>query len=82
MFKKLDKMLERFDKLNELVSDSEVISRIDEWRGYTKELAEITETVEKYSEYKKVLGESNEIKEMLPLETDAEMKALMEDELY
>ncbi len=82
MFKKLDKMLERFDKLNELVSDSEVISRIDEWRAYTKELADITETVEKYTEYKKVVSEEQEIKDMLPLETDSEMKALLEEELY
>lgn len=81
MFKKLDKMLERFDKLNQLVSDNEVISRIDEWRTYTKELAEITETVEKYSEYKKVLSEEEEIKQMLPSEKDPEMKELMEEEL-
>ncbi len=81
MFKKLDKMLERYDKLNELVGDSEVISRIDEWKSYTKELAEISDTVEKYSEYKKVLKEQEEVKEMLPLETDAEMKALMKEEL-
>lgn len=81
MFKKLDKMLERFDKLNELVGDSEVISRMDEWRAYTKELSEITETVEKYSEYKKVVHEQQELKELIPLETDAEMKALMEEEV-
>ncbi len=81
MFKKLDKMLERYDKLNELVGDSEVISRIDEWKSYTKELAEISETVEKYSEYKKVLKEQEEVKEMLPLETDPEMKSLMKDEI-
>lgn len=82
MFKKLDKMLERFDKLNELVGDSEVIARIDEWKAYTKELAEITETVEKYTEYKKVLKEEQDVKEMLPLESDPEMKALMEEEVY
>lgn len=81
MFKKLDKMLERYDKLNELVSDSEVISHIDEWKSYTKELSEITETVEKYTEYKKVLKEQEDVKEMLPLETDAEMRALMKEEL-
>ena len=73
MFKKLDKMLERFDKLNELVGDSEVISRIEEWKSYTKELAEITETVEKYTEYKKVVKDQADLKEMLTLETDAEM---------
>ncbi|MBO7344429.1 MAG: peptide chain release factor 1 [Clostridia bacterium] len=81
MFKKLDKMLERFDKLNELVGDSEVISRIDEWRSYTKELSEITETVEKYTEYKKVVAEEQELRELIPLESDAEMKALMKEEV-
>ena len=82
MFKKLDKMLERFDKLNQLVSVAEVISRIVDWKAYTKELAEITETVEKYTEYKKVIKEEQDIKEMLPLESDPEMKALMEEELF
>lgn len=82
MFKKLDKMLERFDKLNELVSDSEVISRIDEWRAYTKELSEITETVEKYTEYKKVVQEQQDLKELIPMEKDADMKALMEEEVF
>ena len=82
MFKKLDKMLERFDKLNELVGDSEVISRIDEWRAYTKELSEMTETVEKYTEYKKVVKEQQDLKELIPMESDAEMKALMEEEVF
>ena len=57
MFKKLDKMVERFEKLNELVSDPEVIARMDEWKAYTKELADMTETVEKYLEYKKITAE-------------------------
>ena len=57
MFKKLDKIIERFDKLNELVSDADVIVRMDEWKAYTKELADITETAEKYSEYKKIISE-------------------------
>ncbi len=81
MFKKLEKMVERFDKLNQLVSDSEVISRIDEWKGYTKELADITDTVEKYLEYKKILKESDDLKELISLETDSEMKALMQEEI-
>ena len=82
MFKKLDKMLERFDKLNELVSDSEVIAKIDEWKAYTKELAEITETVDKYQEYKKAVNEQEELKELIALESDREMKTLMQDEVF
>lgn len=80
MYKKLDKMLERYDKLNELVSDANVIAKIDEWKAYTKELADMTETVEKYLEYKKVLQEKQDIEESIPLETDAEMKALLHEE--
>ena len=48
MIKKLEKILERYYKLNELVSDADVISRMDEWKKYTKELADISETAEKY----------------------------------
>ena len=81
MFKKLDKMLERFDKLNELVSDADVIARIEEWKKYTKELADITETVEKYQEYKKILKEQEDLKVELPKESDPEMRELMEEEL-
>ena len=80
MFKKLDKMLERYAKLNELVSDSEVIAKMDEWRAYTKELSDMQETVEKYSEYKKISDEQAQIKEMLAIETDSDMKELMEAE--
>lgn len=81
MFKKLDKMLVRYDKLNEMVSDAEVIAKIDEWKACTKELADMTETVEKYLEYKKVVKEQEELKEMIPLESDPEMKAMMEEEV-
>ena len=81
MFKKLDKMLEKFDKLNQLVSDASVIAKMDEWTAYSKELSEITETVEKYTEYKKVKKEIDDLNESISKETDAEMKSFMEDEL-
>ena len=81
MFKKLDKMLERYEKLNQLVGDSDVIARMDEWKAYTKELADMSETVEKYTEYKKIVKETEDISDMLKTEKDPEMKALMEEEL-
>ena len=81
MFKKLDKILERYDKLNELVSDANVIADMDKWREYTKELSEISPTAEKYTEYKKIIVEQEQIKKDLPNEVDTEMKALMEEEL-
>ena len=81
MFKKLDKMLLRYEKLNEMVSDADIIAKIDEWKACTKELSDMTETVEKYLEYKKVVKEQEELKEMIPLESDPEMKAMMEEEV-
>lgn len=81
MFKKLDKILERFNTLNELVADPAVLADMDEWKKYTKELSDLTETAEKYSEYKKITAEIEELKELLAKESDAEMRALMEDEI-
>lgn len=81
MFKKLDKMLERYEKLNELVGDPEVVSRIDEWKSYSKELADMTETVEKYSEYKKIVKEKEDLEKGILTETDKDMKDLMQKEI-
>ncbi|MBO4594733.1 MAG: PCRF domain-containing protein, partial [Clostridia bacterium] len=55
MFRKLDKLLERYEKLNELIVDPKVIEKMDEWKVYTKELADISEIVEKYREFKKAV---------------------------
>jgi len=81
MFKKLDKMLERYDKLNELVGDSDVIAKIDEWKAYAKELADMRETVEKYTEYKKTETEIETLKNSLLSEEDKEMKELILQEI-
>lgn len=75
-------MLERYEKLNELVSDSDVLSRMDEWRAYTKELADMQETVDKYLEYKKVLKEQTDAKELYEVETDKEMREMLNEEIY
>lgn len=80
MFKKLDKMLERFEKLNELVASPEVLAKMDEWKAYSKELSDMQETVDEYLKYKKTVKESEELNELISLETDLEMKALYEEE--
>lgn len=82
MFKKLDKMLERFNKLTELTSDADVIAKMDEWKAYSKELADMSETVDKYKEYKKVLTEQQDAKALLETETDKEMRDMLNEEVY
>ena len=81
MFKKLDKILFRYEKLNQLVGDASVIADMDKWREYSKELSDISPTAEKYTEYKKIISDNETLKNDLPNETDAEMKALMEEEI-
>lgn len=81
MIKKLEKILEMYYKLNELVSDADVISHMDEWKKYTKELSDISETAEKYLEYKKIEKERDDAVAMLSEETDKEMKSLFEEEI-
>ncbi|PWM70703.1 MAG: peptide chain release factor 1 [Bacillota bacterium] len=82
MFKKLDKMLERYDKLTELTGDAEVIARMDEWKSYSKELADMQETVDKYREYKKAIEEQTAAKQLLETETDKEMRDMLSEEIY
>lgn len=78
MFDKLETVEKRYEELTKKISDPEVISKIDEWREYMKEHAELEPVVEKYREYKKASNEYEEAKELL---SDPEMKALAEEEM-
>lgn len=81
MISKLENILNRFNKLTELVSDPEVIAKMDEWKKYAKERSDLEETVEKYLEYKKVENESNDAVELLKSETDKDMREMLEEEI-
>lgn len=82
MISKLSGILERFEKLSELVSDPEVIKDIEQWQKYVKERAELEETSNKYLEYKRVEEDGRSAEELLKTETDPEMKAMLEEEYY
>lgn len=81
MFKKLDDLLIKFNNLNTLISDPKVIQNKVAWKTYTKELSEISDTVTKYNEYKKVQDDISNISEMILCETDRDMKVFLEEEL-
>ena len=82
MISKLSGILERFEKLSELVSDPEVIKDIELWQKYVKERAEIEETANKYLEYKKIEEDGKSAEELLKSETDPDMKEMLEEEYY
>ncbi len=82
MIAKLEGILERFNKLNELVSDPQIIAKMSEWQKYAKERADIEDTANKYLEYKKVEKEQQDAIELLKTETDKDMKDMLEAEVY
>ena len=65
MFQKLEGVEKRYEELNKLISDPEVISKQNEWKNLMKEHSELGPVVEKYREYKKVKATYEEAKEML-----------------
>ena len=78
MFQKLEGVEKRYEELNKLISDPEIISRQNEWKNLMKEHSELGPVVEKYREYKKVKQTYEEAKEMLE---DKELKELAEMEM-
>jgi peptide chain release factor 1 len=82
MFNKLESFLQRYNELSKLISDPQIIARMDEWKKYTKEHSDLEGTVEKYLEYKKVKEEQEQTLLMLETEKDKDMKDMLEDEVY
>lgn len=82
MLKKLDLLEQRFHELGMTISDPDVIARQDEWQKLMKEHAHIQPIIEKYREYKEILKEIDDAKEMLSDEDiDEEFHALVSEEL-
>ncbi|WP_439425231.1 peptide chain release factor 1 [Oenococcus alcoholitolerans] len=78
IFAQIEKVVQRFDELNELISDPDVISNSDRYTKYLKELAEITPVVNDYQNYQKIRKQIEEDRELL---SDKEMAPLVKDEL-
>ncbi len=81
MTSKLEAIYQRYLKLNELVADPEIIKNIDEWKKYTKELSDMDELIDKYKEFRKLSEEKTDAENSLLVETDAEMKSILSEEI-
>lgn len=82
MIEKLEKILERYNALGELLADPETLSDMDKWKKYAKERADAEEAVNAYIEYKKIEEEGRAAESALAEETDPDMKKMLEDEYY
>ncbi|MBG9507733.1 peptide chain release factor 1 [Bacillus thuringiensis] len=81
MLDRLQAVENRYEKLNELLSDPEVISDTNKLREYSKEQSDIQETVEVYREYKDVREQLKDAKAMLEEKLDAEMRDMVKEEV-
>lgn len=82
MFDKLQAVEERYDELTSMIGDPEVIARNEEWIKLTKEHSSIEDIVMCFREYKEVLRQLEENRELLiESSDDADMEELVKAEL-
>ncbi|HLR18787.1 MAG TPA: peptide chain release factor 1 [Staphylococcus sp.] len=80
MFDQLDIVEERYEQLNELLSDPDVVSDPDNLRKYSKEQSDLQKTVEVYRNYKQVKEDIIEIEDMLKETNDNEEVEMLKGE--
>ncbi len=81
MLDRLQAVEDRYEKLNELLSDPEVVNDPKKLREYSKEQSDIQETVEVYREYKSVRTQLKDAKAMLEEKLDADMREMVKEEI-
>lgn len=80
MFDRLEDVENRYDELNELLSDPQVISDTERLMNLSKEEASLRETVATFRKYKEVVSELEDTEEMLNDSLDKEMEELAKEE--
>ncbi|WP_145437993.1 peptide chain release factor 1 [Staphylococcus hominis] len=80
MFDQLDIVEERYEQLNEMLSDPEIVNDPDKLRKYSKEQADLQKTVDVYRGYKSKKEEVAEIDEMLTETDDKEEIEMLKEE--
>ena len=65
MFEKLEEVEKRFEEVNALVCQSQVVADLEQYTKLMKELKQLTPVVEKFREYKKAKETNEESREMM-----------------
>lgn len=81
MFDRLQSVEDRYDRLNELLSDPDIISDTNKLREYSKEQSDLQETVAAYQEYKDLTTQLAEAKAMFDEKMDADMREMVKEEV-
>lgn len=81
MLDKLAGLEQRYDELEKMIADPEIIADTGKWQQLVKSHSELTEVVTAYREYKKVLDGIRDARDMLEDKLDPEMMEMVELEL-
>jgi peptide chain release factor 1 len=81
MFEKLEEVERRYETLNHLLSQPEVINRQEELQRVAREYSELGKVVDLYRKFKKLEVEIEQSQHLLTSEEDPEMKGLAKEEL-
>ncbi|WML46552.1 peptide chain release factor 1 [Neobacillus sp. PS3-34] len=81
MFDRLQSVEDRYEKLNELLSDPEIVNDTKKLREFSKEQSDISDTVMAYREYKDVREQLSDAKAMLEEKLDSEMREMVKEEV-
>ncbi len=81
MLERLEALEKRYNQLNDLLSDPEVINDSNKLREYSKEQAELDEAVTHYRTYKETVEQLEGANSMLREESDQEMLDLIKMEI-
>ena len=80
MFERLEAILERYEKINEMMADPAIVTDIKKLTELSKEQRGLEETVNVYTEYKEIAASIEDLKEMAK-DSDPEISEMAEMEL-
>lgn len=81
MFENLEEVEERYNTIDSLLYLPEIVNDSAKYTSLLKEQKSLGEVVEKYREYKHILQEEDEAKEILDSSSDKELRALAAQQL-
>jgi peptide chain release factor 1 len=81
MIDRLEHLRERYDELNKLIMDPDLPKDQKRYREVMQEHSHLTETMQVYEQYRDVVAEIEDARELIDEESDASMREMARDEL-
>jgi len=81
MIEKLKAIKEKFDTLTADIANPEIIADTKVWQAKVKEHSSLQPLIEEYENYVKMQNDFNGANELLEIETDAEMREMLKEEI-